>query len=159
MAHIIEQPPSRYAGHDSDSNAHDPEVVLMRGINNSDGAYSNGFRYANGGDFPDNLPPPPLATPWWKQRWHNFSVSYSLIHTPDGKVRMRHLAMLTILALRTGMSALSILSAIIKGSVAQIFIYSLLTLLGFWFTATSLAIISNSEGEKPLWRFQIVRSP
>jgi hypothetical protein len=184
MAHVIEQPPSRYSGHDLEASvpirynaASEPEVVTMRGMNNSDKssiemsrtAYSNGFpnSYANGGDFPDDLPertaPPPLATPSWKQRWHKFFVfslsSYSLIHTPDGKVRMRHLAMLTVLALRTGMSALSILSAVIKGSIAQIIIYSILTLLGFWFTATCLAIIGDAQGDKPLWRFHIVRAP
>ncbi|KAF2446709.1 hypothetical protein P171DRAFT_429676 [Karstenula rhodostoma CBS 690.94] len=182
MAHVIEQPPSRYAGHDPEASvpirynaAYDPENVPKRGMNNSDRtsiemsrmAYSNGFpnSYANSGYFPDDLPerpaPPPLATSSWKQHWQKFFVfslsSYSLIHTPDGKVRLRHLAMLTVLALRTGMSALSILSAVIKGSIVQIIIYSLLTLLGFWFTATCLAIIGDAEGEKPLWRFRITR--
>ena len=170
--HVIEQPPNRYAGHDPNVvpirySGNDPEYVPMRQMNNlqKDSMEQSRTLYQNGGYvFPEDLPererPPPLAQAPWKQRvrqFYTFSLSsYSLIHTPDGKARVRHLAMLTILALRTGMSALSILSAVIKGSIAGIIIYSLLTVLSFWFTATCLAIIGDAEGDKPLLKFRIV---
>jgi len=64
--------------------------------------------------------------------------------------------MVAILLLRTAMSVLSILSSVIKGNIANIVIYSLLAVLGLWFTATCLAIIGDSEGDKPMWRFIVV---
>lgn len=54
------------------------------------------------------------------------------------------------------MSALSILSAVVKGNIAGIVIYSLLAILGLWFTATCLAIIGDAEGDKPLKGFMVV---
>ena len=171
MTQVIEHPPTRYAGHDPNAvpirySGNDPEIVPMHNVNHSGtGSFEQSRNlYQNGGIFPDDLPerpaPPPSAQAPWKQRlrqFYTFSLSsYSLIHTPDGKARVRHLAMLTILALRTGMSALSILSAVVKGSIAGIVIYSLLTILGFWFTATCLAIIGDAEGDKPLGRLRIV---
>lgn len=60
---------------------------------------------------------------------------------------MRHIAMIIILLLRTAMSALSILSAVIHGNVAGIVIYSLLAVLGLWFTTTCLAIIGDAAGD------------
>ena len=56
--------------------------------------------------------------------------------------------MATLLILRSGMVALSILSAVVKGNIAGIVIYSLLAILGFWFTATCLAIIGDAKGDK-----------
>lgn len=86
-----------------------------------------------------------------------FSVSsYSVFHAENRAARLRHIAMITILVLRTAMSALSILSAVIKGSVVGIVVYSILAALSMWFTATCLAIIGDVEGEKPLWRFRVV---
>jgi hypothetical protein len=63
-------------------------------------------------------------------------------------MRMRHIAMITILLLRTAMSALSILSAIIKKNVTGIIVYSLLALLSVWLTATCLAIIGDAAGDR-----------
>jgi len=110
-------------------------------------------RTGHSGYFPEDLPmrpdAPPVA-PWSKfmRSFWTFSLSsYSIIHTPDGAARMRHIAMVTILLLRTGMSALSILSAVIKGNIANIVIYSLLAVLGLWFTATCLAIIGDAKGD------------
>jgi hypothetical protein len=116
------------------------------------------------GHFPDELPsrpgPAPAAPAPWRQRLRGFWTfslsSYSIIHTPSGAARVRHLAMMTILLLRTAMSALSILSAAIKGNIAGIVIYSLLAILGLWFTATCLAIIGDAEGDKPLKGFMVV---
>ena len=54
--------------------------------------------------------------------------------------------MITIIALRTAMSALSILSVVVKWNVGGIVLYSLLALLTFWFTATCLAIIGDAKG-------------
>lgn len=106
------------------------------------------------GYFPEDLPmrpgPPPAARIPWKQGMRGFWTfspkSYSIIHTTDGAARVRHIAMVLILLLRSAMSALSILSAVIKGSVAGIVIYSLLAVLSLWFTATCLAIIGDAEG-------------
>jgi hypothetical protein len=67
--------------------------------------------------------------------------------------------MIAIVVLRTAMSALSILSAVIKGSIPGIIVYSILAALSTWFTATCLAIIGDAEGEKPLWRFRVVSTP
>jgi hypothetical protein len=64
--------------------------------------------------------------------------------------------MIAILALRTAMSALSILSEVIKGNIAGIVIYSLLAVLTFWFTATCLAIIGDAEGDKRIKRVVVV---
>jgi hypothetical protein len=63
-------------------------------------------------------------------------------------MRMRHIAMITILLLRAAMSGLSILSATIKKNVAGIIVYSLLALLSVWFTATCLAIIGDAAGDR-----------
>jgi len=56
--------------------------------------------------------------------------------------------MVTIILLRSAMSALSILTAVKDGSIAGIIIYSLLAILGFWFTATCLAVIGDTAGDK-----------
>lgn len=64
--------------------------------------------------------------------------------------------MFTILLLRSGMSALSILSAVIKGSIAGIIVYSLLAVLGLWFTATCLAIIGDAQGDKHIKSIVVV---
>lgn len=106
--------------------------------------------------FPEDLPPrdgPPPASRGWRgrlrSRFWTFSLSsYSLIHTPDGQARLRRIVMITILVLRMAMSALSILSAIIKKNVAGIIVYSLLAVLSFWFTATCLAIIGDAAGDR-----------
>lgn len=107
------------------------------------------------GHFPDDLPPrsaPPPASQSWKDKtrrlWTLSLSSYSLIHTPDGAARVRHIVMIAILALRTAMSALSIISAVVKGNIAGIVIYSLLAILSFWFTATCLAIIGDAAGDR-----------
>ncbi|KIW25899.1 uncharacterized protein PV07_09035 [Cladophialophora immunda] len=107
-----------------------------------------------GGYFPDELPsrpaPSPAAARWTKLRgFFTFSPrSYNFIHTPDGQARVRRIAMLVILGLRSAMSALSIVSAVINGSLAGIIIYSLLAVLSLWFTATCLAIIGNAAGDR-----------
>jgi len=110
-------------------------------------------------EFPEHLPdrtgPPPAASPW-KRFWIFSPSSYSLIHTEDRATRMRHIAMVTIIILRGAMSALSILSAVIKGSVWRIVVYSLLTVLTMWFTATCLAIIGDAVGDRKLWRLVVV---
>jgi hypothetical protein len=107
-------------------------------------------RYSN--HFPRDLPArPPLKTPWSQciRGFWTFSLSsYSIIHTPTGAAQIRHLAMVTILLLRTAMSGLSILSAVMKANIASIVLYSLLAVLGLWFTATCLAVIDDAEGDK-----------
>ena len=116
--------------------------------------------------FPEDLPArpgPPEAAPGWRgrlrSRFWTFSLSsYDIIHTHDGQMRMRHIAMITILLLRAAMSGLSILSAIIKKNVAGIIIYSLLALLSVWFTATCLAIIGDAAGDRRVTGMIIVRS-
>ncbi len=81
------------------------------------------------------------------RRFFIFSPSsYNFIHTPDGQARVRRIVMIVILVLCSAMSALNIMSAVIKGNVVGIVIYSLLAILGFWFTATCLAIIGNAAG-------------
>nr|OQO19041.1 hypothetical protein B0A51_12320 [Rachicladosporium sp. CCFEE 5018] len=112
--------------------------------------------YTGGGQFPEDLPPrpgpPPAATATWKQRtsrlWKLSLSSYSLVHTPDGAARVRHIVMILILGLRTAMSVLSVLSAVWKGNIAGIVIYSLLAALSFWFTATCIAIIGDAAGDR-----------
>ena len=107
-----------------------------------------------GGYFPDDLPRRPVPTPaaarWIKLRgFFTFSPSsYNFIHTPDGQARVRRIVMIAILVLRSAMSALSIISAVINGNVAGIVIYSLLAILSLWFTATCLAIIGNTAGSR-----------
>jgi ABC-type sugar transport system permease subunit len=104
----------------------------------------------------------PLAlAPPLKERLRRFyvlSISHltALIHTLDGATRMRHIAMITILLLRGAISARSILSAVIQRSIWRIILYSLLALLGVWFTATCLAIIGNAEGDRKLRRLVVV---
>jgi hypothetical protein len=106
--------------------------------------------------FPEDLPSrpgPPEAAAGGRRRlrsrfWTFSLSSYDIIHTHDGQMRMRHIAMITILLLRTAMSALSILSAIIKKNVTGIIVYSLLALLSFWLTATCLAIIGDAAGDR-----------
>ncbi|KAF2724461.1 hypothetical protein K431DRAFT_300785 [Polychaeton citri CBS 116435] len=107
------------------------------------------------GHFPEDLPPrtgPPPAAGWkgrLRSRLFTFSLSsYSIINTPNGQARVRHMVMIAILVLRTASSALSILSAILKKNVAGIIIYSLLAVLSFWFTATCLAIIGDAAGDR-----------
>lgn len=58
--------------------------------------------------------------------------------------------MITIILLRTAMSALSVLSAVIQGNVADIVVYSLLAIATLWFTATCLAIIDDTAGNKQI---------
>lgn len=107
------------------------------------------------GHFPEDLParsrPPPAASSW-TQRMRSFFTfslsSYSLVHTPDQAARVRHIVMIAILLLRSAMSALSILSAVIKKNIAGIVLYSLLAVLGLWFTATCLAIIGDAAGDR-----------
>jgi hypothetical protein len=107
-----------------------------------------------GGHFPDELParsaPPPAASKWRRLRtFLTFSPSsYNFIHTPDGQARIRRIVMIIILVLRSGMSALSIISAVVNGNVAGIVIYSLLAILSLWFTATCLAIIGDAAGNR-----------
>lgn len=144
-----------------------PEAVPMRQMDHLDKTHSvEESRAEYSSHFPEDLPmrpgPAPAAGAPWKQRMRAFWTfslsSYSIIHTPDGAARMRHLAMITILVLRTGMSALSILSAVIKGSIVGIVVYSLLAILGLWFTATCLAIIGDAEGDKRIKSFVVVSS-
>lgn len=141
-----------------------PGAVPMRQLDKPHHPYSieeTNKGYSN--RFPDDLPdrpaPAPAVAPW-KQRvraFFTFSLSsYSIIHTPDGAARVRHIAMFTILLLRSGMSALSILSAVIKGSIAGIIVYSLLAVLGLWFTATCLAIIGDAQGDKHIKSIVVV---
>lgn len=119
-------------------------------------------RSGHTGYFPENLPArpdPPPPTRWNKfmERFWSFSLSsYSIIHTPNQAARLRHMSMVAILLLRSGMSALSILSAVIKGRIAAIVIYSLLAVLGLWFTATCLAIIGDSRGDGQIKGFLVV---
>jgi hypothetical protein len=105
--------------------------------------------------FPEDLPartqPLPTVGGWkgrLRSRFWRFSLSsYDIVHTHDGQVRLRHISMIVILVLRAAMSALSILSAIIKHNVAAIIVYSMLAVLSFWFTATCLAIIGDAAGD------------
>jgi hypothetical protein len=142
-----------------------PKVIPMRQMDSMDKTRSmEELRPPHSSYFPEELPmrpgPPPTEEVPWKQHLRGFWTfslsSYSLIHTPDGAARLRHLAMVTILLLRTGMSALSIISVVIKWNVPGIVIYSLLAILTFWFTATCLAIIGDAEGDKQLKGFVIV---
>jgi len=133
-----------------------PKVVPTLQTASTDQTYSiEELRPGRSSYFPQDLPtrptPPPATAPWrqFMRHFWTFSLSsYSIIHTPDGAARMRHIAMVIILVLRTAMSALSILSVVIKGSIGGIVLYSLLALLTFWFTATCLAIIGDAEGDK-----------
>ena len=110
--------------------------------------------------FPENLPkrvgPPPAATPSWKRFWAFSLSSYSLIHTEDRAVRMRRIAMVAILLLRGAISGLNILSAVIQGSTWRIVVYSLLTVLSMWFTATCLAIIGDAVGDRKVRKLVVV---
>ena len=158
---IMEEPTTTYSGQV-------PKVIPMRHMDSMDKARSiEEFRPGHSGYFPEDLPERPTtaataaapAAPWRQRmrRFFTFSLSsYSIIHTPDGAARIRHIAMVTILLLRTAMSALSILSVVIKGNIAGIVIYSLLAVLTFWFTATCLAIIGDAEGDKRVKGFVVV---
>jgi hypothetical protein len=146
-------------------NHQNTEETLMRQMNSMDKTGSiEESHTAYKGYFPEELParerPPPAVGGTWQQRMKGFWTfslsSYSIIHTPDRAARIRHIAMITILVLRTAMSGLSILSAVIKGSIAGIVIYSLLAILSMWFTATCLAIIGDAEGDKLLGRLVVV---
>ncbi|KIW22000.1 uncharacterized protein PV07_12598 [Cladophialophora immunda] len=107
-----------------------------------------------GGFFPVDLPTRPTPTPAAARRtrlrgFFTFSPrSYNFIRTPDGQARVRRIVMIVILVLRSAMSALSIISAVIKRNVAGIVIYSLLAILSLWFTATCLAIIGNAADNR-----------
>jgi hypothetical protein len=108
-----------------------------------------------GGHFPDELPPrsgPPPAATTWKERLRGFLTfspqSFNFFSTPDGQARIRRIVMVTILLLRSAMSALSILSAVANGFVAGIIIYSILAVLSLWFTATCLAIIGDAASNR-----------
>jgi hypothetical protein len=147
---IVEESTTTYSGHL-------PKVLPMRQMDSMDKTRSiEECRPVRSGYFPEDLPmrsaPPPAEAEPWRQRMRGFWTfslsSYSIIHTPDGAARVRHIAMATILLLRTAMSALSILSVVIKGNIPGIVIYSLLAVLSFWFTATCLAIIGDAEGDK-----------
>jgi hypothetical protein len=80
------------------------------------------------GHLPEVLPMrpgPPPAAPWrqfMRSFWAFSLSSYSIVHTPDGAARVRHIAMVAILLLRSAMSTLSILFVVIKGSIAGIVI-------------------------------------
>ena len=110
------------------------------------------------GYFPKDLPPrpgpPPAASGPFRGRWRSFRTfslsSFSVIHTPDGAARIRHIAMIAILLLRSAMSGLSILSAVTKGKIPDVIVYSLLAVLTLYFTATCLAIIGDAAGDKCL---------
>ncbi|RDW57300.1 hypothetical protein BP5796_12750 [Coleophoma crateriformis] len=147
---VIEESTIRSCGHL-------PKVFPMHQVENMNKTQSiEESRPGYSSYFPEDLPPrpdPPLGAtaPWtkFKRGFWTFSLSsYSIVHTPDGAARVRHIAMVTILLLRSAMSGLSILSAVIKGNIASIVIYSLLAVLGLWFTATCLAIIGDAEGDK-----------
>ena len=141
------------------------EVHAMRQVDNKTHyeESSTGYTAGYGSQFPEDLPsrPGPAREPW-KQRMRSFFTfslsSYSIIHTPDGAARIRHICMIAIIVLRTGMSALSILAAVIKGSIPLIIIYSLLFVLSTWFTATCLAIIGDAEGDRFVKSFRVVSS-
>jgi hypothetical protein len=141
-----------------------PKVIPMRQMDSMDKTRSiEELRPGHTGYFPEDLPsrpaPPESGAPW-RQRMRGFWTfslsSYSIIHTPDGAARVRHIAMVIILVLRTAMSALSVLSVVIKWNIAGIVIYSLLAVLTFWFTATCLAIIGDAEGDKRVKGFVVV---
>jgi hypothetical protein len=147
------------------SSGHLPKVLSMRQMDSMDKTRSiEECRPVHSGYFPEDLPmrstPPPAEAEPWRQRMRGFWTfslsSYSIIHTPDGAARVRHIAMATILLLRTAMSALSILSVVIKGNIPGIVIYSLLAVLSFWFTATCLAIIGDAEGDKQVKGIAVV---
>ena len=134
-----------------------PKVIPMRQMDSMDKTRSiEELRPGHSSYFPEDLPmrpaPAPAEAAPWGQRMRGFWTfslsSYSIIHTSDGAARVRHIAMVAILLLRTAMSALSVLSVVIKGNIAGIVIYSLLAVLTFWFTATCLAIIGDVEGDK-----------
>jgi len=143
--------------------SHVTEELPMRQANSMDKIMpTEDGRTGHSGYFPEELParPPPAASTRWSQfmkRFWTFSLSsYSIIHAPDRAARLRHISMITILLLRSGMSALSILSSVIKVNIAGIVIYSLLAVLGLWFTATCLAIIGDAEGDKRFKGFTVV---
>ncbi len=107
-----------------------------------------------GGNFPNALPARPAPTRaaarWTKLRgFFTFSPkSYDFVRTPDGQARLRRVAMIAILVLRTASSALTVLSAVVHGNVAGIIVYSILAVLSLWFTATCLAIIGNTAADR-----------
>jgi hypothetical protein len=146
---IMEEPTTAYS-------SHLPKVFPMRQMDSMDKTRSiEESRYGNSSYFPEDLPqrtaPSPTAAPWTQRMrgfWTFSPSSYSIIHTPDRAARVRHIAMVAILLLRTAMSALSILSVVIQRNIAGIVIYGLLALLTFWFAATCLAIIGDAEGDK-----------
>jgi hypothetical protein len=109
--------------------------------------------------FPEYLPGRPGLLPeadkTSKQSTRRFWIfslsSYSIFHTTNA-ARLRHVAMITIILIRTAMSALSILSAALQGNVADIVVYSLVAIATLWFTATCLAIIGDTAGDKQIQR-------
>lgn len=56
--------------------------------------------------------------------------------------------MLTILALRTAMSVLSVTVSAMNGKIASAVIYALLGVVGLWFIAWCIARIGDCQGER-----------
>jgi hypothetical protein len=116
------------AGSPTGYSSHLPKVVPALQTASIDQTHSiEELRPGHSSYFPEELPtrptPPPAAAPWrqfMRRFWSFFLSSYSIIHTPNGAARMRHIAMVIILVLRTAMSALSILSVVIKGNIGGI---------------------------------------
>lgn len=167
---LEQQSPTRYQGHLAEAQplsmdkVHSPEAIPMRHGSMDKPIDNSGGHTGYAGYYPEDLPARPLPTderPWrqFMKRFWTFSLSsYSVTQTPDGAARIRHICMIIILTLRTASSGLSIFAAITKGKIAETIIYSLLAVLGLWFTATCLAIIGDAPGNTRIRGFLIVSS-
>lgn len=115
--------------------------------------------------FPQELPPRPSQdNRSWKNRncpnmrtcWHFSLRSYDPRNTPNKRTLFRKISMILILALRTALSVLSLISAIRAMNIAKIVIYAILSVLGFWFVAWCLAEIGEATGERQVLGRMIV---
>ena len=118
-------------------------------------------RYA----FPQDLPPRPIPEnrtfkerncPNMRTCWHFSFKSYNPRHTPDKQTLFRRISMIFILSLRTAMSVLALIFAIIRMNIASIVVDTILGVLGFWFIAWCLATIGDAVGERRVFGKLIV---
>lgn len=98
--------------------------------------------------------------------WHFSFRSYDPRNCPDKTTLFRRIAMIYVLFVRTGMSVLAVVSAILAMNIAAIVIYVVLAIIGFWFIAWCLAVIGDAQGERRVlgrlivsYRTYVVRPP